>query len=120
MADESTTFAAVKSLVRAFAAERRDWLARFCTLPRIVYWGRVSYSLYITHFLALAIFRLVFNLAGSDPLRLAAATLLQIGLIIVLAVGSYHLVEEPGRVWLLGVLKRLTLKAPLVRNRVKL
>lgn len=97
----------------------RGALARFCALPGVVYWGRVSYSLYITHFVALAIFRLAFNLAGSDPLKLVAATLIQLGLIIGMAIGTYRLVEEPGRLWLTAALSRLTLAIFPVLNRRK-
>ena len=98
---------------------QRGALARFCALPSVVYWGRVSYSLYITHFVALAAFRLAFGLAGSDPLRLAVATLLQLALIVVLAVGTYRLVEEPGRVWLTGAFKRLAVAAFPIFNQQK-
>ena len=98
---------------------QRGALARFCALPAVVYWGRVSYSLYITHFVALAIFRLAFNLAGSDPLRLGAATLLQLGLIVVMAIGTYRVIEEPGRLWLTATLSRLPLATSSVLNRRK-
>ena len=96
---------------------QRGALARFCALPFVAYWGRVSYSLYITHFVALAVFRLAFNLAGSDPLRLMAATLLQLGLIVVLAVATYRLVEEPGRLWLGAALKRVFTLPVKVKDR---
>ena len=98
---------------------QRGALARSCALPCVVYWGRVSYSLYITHFVALAMFRLAFNLAGSDPLRLAAATVLQLGLIVVLAVGTYRLVEEPGRLWLAAALQRLVFAVSPLPDRRK-
>lgn len=87
---------------------QRGVLASFCALPSVVYWGRVSYSLYITHYVVLAVTRFAFNQAGSDSLRLVIAAMLQLLLVIAVTLATYHWIEEPGRQWLSTLLKRLT------------
>ena len=88
---------------------QRGALARFCTLPSVVFWGRVSYSLYITHYVVLAVTRLAFNKAGPNPLWLGTAVIFQLLLIVGVAIATYRWIEEPGRSWLTRVLKRFTL-----------
>jgi len=77
----------------------------FSTKPA-VYWGRVSYSLYMTHAMTLWVLKAVI------PLRPVAPSILQV-VIYVASIGivaslTYHFVEEPARLWM----RRLSLPAP--------
>jgi peptidoglycan/LPS O-acetylase OafA/YrhL len=63
-----------------------------------LYWGRVSYSLYMTHNVTLWI------LKALSPVRQEGAGILQFSIYIAsisaVAIFTYHFVEEPCRKWM--------------------
>jgi peptidoglycan/LPS O-acetylase OafA/YrhL len=78
-------------------------VTRFFAHPWMVYWGKVSFALYMTHYLWLWVMHTIVPLetvaAYDAPLRVV------IGLVHVLppfaiAAAMYHVVEEPSRRWL--------------------
>ena len=82
-----------------------DWLARLLSLRLMQWGGRISYSVYMTHFI---IFMLIGKLVprsrfqGRTPL--IGILLLGAYFAVIVAAGAavYYLVEEPARVWLRG------------------
>lgn len=80
----------------------RGGTARLLASPLVEYWGRVSYSLYITHYVVLAAFKFLYRvpLLGHTPLGLLALTTVQFCAIAAVAAATYHLIEEPGRKFL--------------------
>ena len=77
-------------------------LAHLLARPLPEYLGRVSYSLYITHYVVLAAMRFLFQVPRiKDNLWLTfACTLVEVMLIYAVARFTYHFIEEPGRKWL--------------------
>lgn len=77
-------------------------VARALSRPLPEYLGRVSYSLYITHFIVIISSRFIFRNArveDSPPVSLAF-TAMEVLIIYLLARFTYHFVEEPARKWL--------------------
>ena len=66
-------------------------LYRLCTLPILVYIGRISYGLYLYHFPIYTYFDL-FPPKQSSPLGTIA---LSVALTFVVAIVSFHLIEQP-------------------------
>lgn len=60
---------------------------RFLTLPPVVYLGRISYSLYLYHWLIIVMLRWTIGLEGL------LSNLLAIGLTFLFAAASYHFIE---------------------------
>ncbi|MGH7698867.1 MAG: SGNH hydrolase domain-containing protein, partial [Candidatus Dormibacteria bacterium] len=69
-----------------------SWLARFCSLRPLTFIGRISYGLYLYHWL---LFLIIDNAhTGLSGLELLAA---RFGATFVVAVASYYLLEQPIR-----------------------
>ena len=90
--------------IYAIAWERGpvSWL--FCCEPMMAV-GHFSYALYLTHFLVLIVLRRSLPLAPFSTANIALKLGLLGGycfLVGVVAIATYHLVEEPSRKWLKG------------------
>jgi len=89
------------------------------TLPHLLarpvpeYLGRVSYSLYITHYVVLAALRFTFFTAVARNSVLVTVGLTVIELLVIAGVAqfTYRYVEEPGRRWLTRRSARVTAAA---------
>lgn len=93
-------------------AHDRGWLARVCAHRTALYWGRVSYSLYMTHFIVLMLIDAALpasQFVGANLVVKSAFLLGQVGIVLAVAVGTYHLLEEPAR--------RALVAPPVVRRR---
>jgi peptidoglycan/LPS O-acetylase OafA/YrhL len=81
-------------------AHQLGWLAQALARPWVVYWGNVSFSLYMTHYLwlwAMQTFLPLASLQGySAPARLVFV-LVYLLPTLVIAAATYHLIEEPAR-----------------------
>lgn len=99
------TFVAVPLLaVLVFAAASSAGPVRAVFASRPMEWGgRVSYSLYLTHWIVILALMKVMDpkaLAGTSiVLRLAVLALYLLAIFVVAAL-TYHVVEEPARTWL--------------------
>ena len=74
-------------------------VARLLARPSPEYLGRISYSLYITHYVVIIAMRFILRdprIEASMPLTITFVSM-EIILIFVLARLTYHFVEEPGR-----------------------
>jgi peptidoglycan/LPS O-acetylase OafA/YrhL len=83
-------------LVARTATGFHGWVARFLTLPGLVFAGRISYGLYIYHVLV----AMLFDLWMPQPLRwllvVPSARLTMFGIVTLLvAAVSWRLLEEP-------------------------
>jgi peptidoglycan/LPS O-acetylase OafA/YrhL len=79
-------------------------LTRIFAHPVMVYGGKISFALYMTHYLWLWVMHYVFPLetlaAASLPVRIGWVFAHAIPMPIV-AAATYHLIEEPARRWLM-------------------
>lgn len=77
-------------------------VAAFLGRPLVEYLGRVSYSLYITHYPVLVALNFLFRIPRiRDNLTLTLiCTLFEVAAIYAMARFTYHFVEEPARKWL--------------------
>lgn len=64
----------------------------------LVYWGKVSYSLYMTHNVTLWLLKALLPIRRPGPPLLVSVT--YIVCIALAAVLTYHVVEEPARKWM--------------------
>jgi len=83
-------------------------LTRILATPFMLWLGRISYSLYLTHFPVLSVLERVLPVEivpASDPARLAFVAL-HLAIALVVAAAAYHGIEEPGRRWLLRSTKK--------------
>ena len=78
-------------------ATNRGYVAAALSHPALLYLGRISYSLYLMHALALLVTRRA--VAGGPPLIFDAVFGL---LALVFGAAAYHLVERPARTAILG------------------
>jgi peptidoglycan/LPS O-acetylase OafA/YrhL len=83
--------AAGAGLIALVCARPEALPARVLAQPLPVYIGRISYSLYLWHWPVFVLFRWTIGLDG--PLHAATASLI----VFVLAIASYHFVEQPIR-----------------------
>jgi peptidoglycan/LPS O-acetylase OafA/YrhL len=86
-------------LIWGLAVNTEGWLAG----PVAVYWGQVSYSLYMTHGLCQIFLNRALpagHFATSSIAIRAGLVALYLFLIVVAAVLTYHYVETPARHWL--------------------
>jgi len=70
------------------------------TTKSALYWGKVSYSLYMTHYVCLILFLNFFplsQLAERNPVAKVLGFSLLLGIIMFVAMGTYKLIEEPAR-----------------------
>jgi peptidoglycan/LPS O-acetylase OafA/YrhL len=81
-------------------AHQQGWVARVLARPWIVYWGTVSYSLYMTHYLWLWVMHTFLPLSTlatySAPVRLAFVLIHAVPTLAI-AAATYHMIEEPAR-----------------------
>jgi peptidoglycan/LPS O-acetylase OafA/YrhL len=81
-------------------AHGRGFLAQALACPWMVYWGKVSFSLYMTHYLWLWVMHTFLPLATlatySAPVRLGFL-LLHLLPTLAIAAATYHVIEEPAR-----------------------
>ncbi len=81
-------------------AQARGLVSKVLSLRWMEYGGRISYSLYMWHFLVLMIVGKAMPwgtfTSAALPLRIAVL-FAYLGLSVVGAIALYHLVEEPGR-----------------------
>ena len=97
------------AVIMANGMDRQSYLNRVLAAPPLLTLGHISYSLYLFHFLQAQP-----RLRGSasfSALHLPALALnlaLGLGLITVVAYGSYHLIERPAQAWL----RRTFLRSP--------
>ena len=85
--------------------------------PIAVYWGKVSYSLYMTHGLCQIVLNRALPVARfeSASVLIRAEIILAYGFVVLVsAVLTYHLVEVPARQWLHPSLKGKPLATPAV------
>jgi len=100
-------------------AWERGPMARILRTPSLVYWGRVSYSLYMVHAAVLVPFRNFFTptvFAAGDMAARIFLLLALAGTIAFLAVAVYHGVERPGqaalrRLWPLSLARPVPVPA---------
>lgn len=86
-------------LIWGLAVETRGWLSGSVA----VYWGQVSYSLYMTHGLCQIVLNRVLpttDFVAASFLTRAGIVAFYLCLIAVTAVFTYHFVETPARRWL--------------------
>ena len=77
---------------------QRDVIARFLSLPTMIYLGEISYSLYMVHWPARAVVRTALEKAGLiDSISPALVVLIYSATAMIGAILMYHLVEQPGR-----------------------
>ncbi len=75
-----------------------DWVARPLKIAPIVWLGRVSFSLYLTHLIVFAgVLRLVYGPLGLNP-SLGAMVVLLIPIALCVAEMTYRLVETPSKI----------------------
>jgi peptidoglycan/LPS O-acetylase OafA/YrhL len=97
------------AVIMANGMDRQSALNRVLAAPPLLTLGHISYSLYLFHFLQAQP-----RLQGSAPFSashlpaLALNLALGLGLITVVAYGSYHLIERPAQAWL----RRTFLRSP--------
>ncbi len=70
-------------------------LRRFLECPPVQFLGRISYSLYLTHWVVLSLVLLLVPLSWPAPTRCAAALMLGVPAGIVVASVFYRLFEHP-------------------------
>lgn len=87
------------------ANEKGLWGAKIFTLKITVWIGKLSYSLYLWHWLVLAVFRYLYG-AGTLPIKQLMIALI---LIIVLSIISYYVIEQRFRYNNFSFKKNLTL-----------
>jgi peptidoglycan/LPS O-acetylase OafA/YrhL len=102
-----TQFGVTKSLALPFLAlliwglaESSDGLLAG---PTAVYWGKVSYSLYMTHGITEIVLDKVLPVARFESAGAAVRLAIIVAYLVVIALASvatFHLVEEPARKWL--------------------
>ena len=100
-------FGVTKSLVLPFLALLIWGLAAYpdglLSGRTAVYWGQVSYSLYMTHGICQIVFNRMLPVdrfqAASLPVRLSVIVA-YLAVVAAAAVATFHLVEEPARKWL--------------------
>ncbi|MGB3767181.1 MAG: acyltransferase [Phormidesmis sp.] len=89
-------------------------IAHLCSTRIAMKGGELSYALYITHFLCLIVLRRALPLerfAEMDLMVKTAALLGYLGVMVVVAIAANHLIEEPSRRWMKGL---ITPKQPAV------
>jgi peptidoglycan/LPS O-acetylase OafA/YrhL len=95
-------------------AWERGFVAKFFSARLMIYGGHISYALYLTHFICLIVLRRVFPVEsfaeGSFILKLGVLVG-YCAVILLVAVLTYWLIEEPGRKWI----KRLAVSKDEVR-----
>lgn len=110
--DYSGVIVIVFPLLIAGLALTRRGPARVLSGPVMNYGGRLSYSLYLVHFVILDIVLTLFLRGGEPQGNMRAGMVLVLPLLIlvsfVLSAGLYHGVEEPGRRLVLRLLGRST------------
>lgn len=100
------------AIVVAFAAVRRGWITKVLGSPVLQWFGRLSYSLYLWHWPVYVVLNQ--RRTGIEGLQLLGVRL---SVSLVLAVVSYHLVEEPLRrkvSWTQGSVGRWVFLASMV------
>lgn len=88
-------------------------LAEFFSTRSILYWGRVSYSLYMTHGICLFVLRKmlpVSNFAESLLVLRIGIIVVYLSVISVAAIMVYELIEENGRQWMRNAYNNFSLK----------
>ncbi len=87
-------------LIYGLALGRGGALARWLGRPAMRYWGRVSYALYVVHFVVIVVAHHYLSAADLGTLPLSTRLAWLFGLlaaILLAAVLSHHLIEEPSR-----------------------
>lgn len=93
-------FAAV---IYALAWEESAPISRWLGRPSMLFWGRASYSLYMVHFVLIAIFTRFLpwtEFAALDFSARLASLLVLIVAILIASAATYRLVEVPSRRWM--------------------
>lgn len=83
-------------------AERSGHLGWQGAPAPLLYLGEISYSIYLTHlFVGRIVFQIMGRILGHDPHALPSAVI-GLGVLVVLAAAavSYHLIEQPARLWI--------------------
>jgi peptidoglycan/LPS O-acetylase OafA/YrhL len=94
---------ALAALIYLLASDRGSAFARWLARPAMRYWGRVSYSLYMVHFVVIIMVHRYLPTAelAQLPLELRLAAVAGMTATILLAaMATYHFVEEPSRRWM--------------------
>jgi hypothetical protein len=82
---------------------RNSWLSRFLSSPPMIFLGEISYSIYIWSFFVITM--LAGLLASAHPITIqyvnsGLKVIAICGVTIVVAYGSYNLIEAPARRWI--------------------
>lgn len=96
-------------------AWERGYVAKLFSAKPMIYGGHISYALYLTHFICLIVLRRVFPVENFAEANAMAKLGILVGycvVILLVAVLTYGLVEEPARKWM----KRLTLSKSDIRR----
>ncbi|MGH6880262.1 acyltransferase family protein [Hypericibacter sp.] len=87
-------------VIYGLAMDESRGLGRWLARPVAVYWGQVSYSVYMGHWIVVAAGWTLIEVLDLEPMAPWIATLamlLQMGLILLFAVLLYHKIELPCR-----------------------
>jgi peptidoglycan/LPS O-acetylase OafA/YrhL len=89
-------YAVLFAALIAVLSNERDWLARFLALPLLIYFGEISYSIYMTHGPVWAFTKntaRILQISFSSPLFLFATILL----VLAVSAATFKFVELPAR-----------------------
>ena len=96
-------YAPAIALVMLHVSTSKSWLSRALSSPPMVFLGTISYSIYIWSFYVFAMLNLTF--AAGHPITIlyvnsGLRVVVLCAVTVVVAYGSYNLIETPGRRWI--------------------
>lgn len=83
----------IATTVLIYYNTERYWVSRLLSSRLVVWIGRLSYSLYLWHWLVLAFVRYFYGTGAFTPAMIVSVS----GVILLLSIASYYAVEQPIR-----------------------